>query len=137
MTPEERYEALSEAEGAALEHLADDVLAAGARIEVISGPEVVTAPIRVPVPGTRSTTAVVGHAALTMCTVELDGVRGDGCRPGHDLSGAVAAAVCDAEVERHGPRADAVVGLVHRSTAQRRDRWAERAHHVDLTRVGP
>ena len=137
MTPEERYEALSAAEGAALEHLADEVLAAGARVEVIAGPEVVTAPIRVPVPGTRSTTAVVGHAALTMCTVEIDGVRGDGCRSGHDLSGAVAAAVCDAEVERGGLRAGVVVGLARRSTVQRRGRWAERAHQVDLTRVGP
>jgi alpha-D-ribose 1-methylphosphonate 5-triphosphate synthase subunit PhnG len=137
MTPEERYEALAEAEATALERLADEVLAAGARAEVVAGPEVVTAPIRVPVPGTRSTTGVVGHATLTMCTVELGGVRGDGCRRGHDLSGAVAAAVCDAEVERDGPRAGEVVELVRRSAGDRRARWAERAHQVELTRVGP
>lgn len=137
MTPEERYEALSAAEGAALEQLADEVLADGARVEVIAGPEVVTAPIRVPVPGTQSTTAIVGHAALTLCTVEIDRVRGDGCRSGHDLAGAVAAAVCDAEAERDGPRAGDVVVLAHRSTASRQARWAERAHQVELTRVGP
>lgn len=137
MTPEERYEALGSADGAELEQLADQVLAGGPRIEVITGPEVVTAPIRVPVPGTRSTTTVVGHAALTMCTVELDGVRGDGCRPGRDLPGAVAAAVCDAEAEAGGARAVDVMELVDRTIARRRADCAERARHVELTRVGP
>lgn len=137
MTPEERYEALGRVDPAELERLADQVLAAGPRVEVVAGPEVVTAPIRFPVPGTRSTTAVLGHAALTMCTVELDGVRGDGCRPGHDLSGAVAAAVCDAEVERAGPRVEDVLVLAHLAIARRRAQCAERAHHVELTRVGP
>lgn len=135
MTPEERYEALAVADRPDLEELADAILATGVPVEVTAGPEVVTAPVRLGVPGTRSTSTVVGQVGLTTCTVEVVGVRGDGCRAGHDLSGAVAAALCDAEVGRGGPLADAVLDLASRALARRSALWAERARRVELTRV--
>ncbi|MGD9517641.1 phosphonate C-P lyase system protein PhnG, partial [Mycolicibacterium sp.] len=99
MRPELRFEALCEADAAALERLADEILATAVPVSVTSGPESVSAPVRVPVPGAGDTTVVLGHAALTRCTVELAGVRGDGVRAGYDPAGAVAAAICDAECE--------------------------------------
>ncbi|WP_250448162.1 phosphonate C-P lyase system protein PhnG, partial [Actinotalea sp. C106] len=100
---ESRYEALATAEPAALEALADAILAGAPvpTVEVVAGPETVTAPVRTPVPATGGATAVLGHVALTTCTVLLGGTRGDGIRSGRDLPGALAAAVCDAEAERH------------------------------------
>lgn len=135
LAPECRYEHLGRADRAALEALADRILAADdSEVVVLAGPEAVTAPIRLLVPDARAT-AVVGHVALTTCTVTLGGVRGDGCRTGRDLTGAVAAAVCDAEVERDGPAAGAVLDLL-RTTADVHDATrAERARVVALTRT--
>ncbi|AMO61072.1 phosphonate C-P lyase system protein PhnG [Mycolicibacterium phlei] len=100
MTPEDRFAALAAADTHALEELADAILACGPDVRVIAGPEAVSAPVRLPVPD--GSTTVIGHVALTRCTVTLDGQRGDGIRTGYDLTGAVAAAVCDAEYERAG-----------------------------------
>lgn len=135
MSPEQRFEGLAIADDIELKQLADLVLSAAVEVEVIEGPETVSAALRVPVPGTGSTTSVIGHVALTRCQVELGGVRGDGCREGHDLTGAVAAAVCDAEAERNGPNANAVRDLAQRSLAARHATWAERAGMVEMTRV--
>lgn len=102
MTPEHRFEALAAADAHALETLADEILAGGVDVSVADGPESVSAPVRVGVPGSGDTTVVLGHVALTKCTVMVDGARGDGLRVGYDLPGAVAAAICDAECERGG-----------------------------------
>jgi alpha-D-ribose 1-methylphosphonate 5-triphosphate synthase subunit PhnG len=103
MRAERRFEALAGADARVLETLADEILSEGAAATVTAGPESVSAPIRVPVPGSRDSTVALGHVALTRCTVLLGGTRGDGIRPGCDLVGAVAAAICDAECERDGP----------------------------------
>ncbi|MDY7100805.1 MAG: phosphonate C-P lyase system protein PhnG [Actinomycetota bacterium] len=134
MSPEERYEHLGQVDGATLEALADRILAGDADIAVVAGPEAVTAPIRLPVPDARAT-AVVGHVALTTCTVTLAGVRGDGCRPGRDLPGAVAAAVCDAEVERGGDATTEVLDLLRAAATGHAATQTDRARIVELTRT--
>lgn len=129
MSPEERFEALAVADAPALEALADDILARGVAVSVSAGPESVSAPVRVTMPGSRDTTVVLGHVALTRCTVVVDGTRGDGIRAGYDLPGAVAAAVCDAECEQDGPLSTRVDDLC-RSAQHARDR--RRAARADL-----
>lgn len=133
MRPEERFEALATADVQMLERLADEILADGVEVSVSSGPESVSAPVRVAVPGQGDTTVVLGHVALTRCTVLLDGTRGDGLRAGYDLPGAVAAAICDAECERGGsfsPRVHDLCLTTQGAAAQRR---SERADLVAMT----
>ena len=86
-------------------------------------------------PGAGDTTVVLGHAALTRCTVELAGVRGDGVRAGYDPAGAVAAAICDAECERRGPHALRVEELCRAALDARADRGRARAELVATTRL--
>jgi alpha-D-ribose 1-methylphosphonate 5-triphosphate synthase subunit PhnG len=133
MTPERRCEALGEAPEPLLERLADTILES-ARVQVVAGPEVVTAAVRLPVPGTGST-FVVGHVVVTTCQVELDGTRGDGVVQGRALRAALAAAICDAEAERGGPLAQAVDALVEDVEHDRAERLADEARAVALTRL--
>jgi alpha-D-ribose 1-methylphosphonate 5-triphosphate synthase subunit PhnG len=135
MTPEGRYEALADAPADRIEALADRILGTGVALEVLSGPEAATAPVRLPVPGTASTTVVVGQTALTTCAVLLAGARGDGCRPGRDLRGALAAALCDAEAERRGPFAADVQAIAVQAVDQRAATLRRRARDVALTRT--
>ncbi|KWX68423.1 phosphonate C-P lyase system protein PhnG [Mycobacterium sp. NAZ190054] len=135
MRPEARFEALGDADAHALERLADDILATDVAVSVTTGPESVSAPVRVPVPGSGDATVVLGHVALTRCTVELAGVRGDGMRAGYDLRGAVAAAICDAECERRGPHAQQVDALCRDALQARAERGRARADLVTRTRM--
>lgn len=135
MTPESRLESLAGADPAALERLADEILAGGAPVSVIAGPEPVSAPIRVADPGSGDTTVVLGHVSLTRCALTLGEARGDGVRPGHDLAGAVAAAICDAECQRRGPFSDRVEELCRTADRQRDERARERAGLVAVTRL--
>jgi alpha-D-ribose 1-methylphosphonate 5-triphosphate synthase subunit PhnG len=136
MKAEERYTALSTAASADLELLADRILSEGVPIRIIAGPEVVTTPVRYPMGGAGGSTSVLGHVALSTCAVELDGVRGDGVRPGRDLVGAVAAAVCDAEAERVGRLAAEVVSLCEVAQSSCAEAGRARASLVSATRVG-
>ncbi|HEX9833287.1 MAG TPA: phosphonate C-P lyase system protein PhnG [Mycobacterium sp.] len=133
MRPEERFEALAATDTRALEALADEILAGGVEVSVCSGPESVSAPVRVGVPGSGDTTVVLGHVALTRCTVLLDRTRGDGLRAGNDLPGAVAAAICDAECERDGALSTRVHDLCRSAQRTRVRARAERAHLVAMT----
>lgn len=135
MRPESRFEALCAAEASALERLADEILATGVEVTVTSGPEAVSAPVRVSVPGATDTTTVLGHVALTRCTTELAGVRGDGIRAGYDPAGAVAAAICDAECERGGPYAQRVEDLCRTAADEGTERGRARAELVARTRL--
>jgi alpha-D-ribose 1-methylphosphonate 5-triphosphate synthase subunit PhnG len=132
MRAEHRFEALGGADAHALEALADEILAGGADVSVAAGPESVSAPVRVAVPGSDDTT-VLGHVALTRCTVLVDGTRGDGFRVGYDPPGAVAAAICDAESERRGALSDRVHGLCREAQLAEVRRRAERADLVGMT----
>jgi alpha-D-ribose 1-methylphosphonate 5-triphosphate synthase subunit PhnG len=133
MRPEERFEALATADMHALESLADEILAGGVEVSVSAGPESVSAPVRVAVPGQGDTTVVLGHVALTRCTVLLDGIRGDGLRAGYDLPGAVAAAICDAECERDGTLSARVHDLCRTAHSEAAHRRSERADLVAMT----
>lgn len=121
------------AEAGALERIADEILAADVRVSVTAGPESVSAPVRVGVPGSGDTSVVLGHVALTRCTVMVNGVRGDGFRVGHDLTGAVAAAICDAECERDGAHSLRVHDLCRAAQASETRRRSERAGLVATT----
>lgn len=133
-----RYEDLAAANSNALEELADRILAVTPDVCVDVGPEVVSVPVRLTVPAEAPTTTVIGHVALTRCTILLAGTRGDGLRQGRDLSGALAAAVCDAEADRCGPLAGEVTALCAASRAQRRADAAARHALVRQTRLsGP
>lgn len=137
MTPERRYELLAVTNAAALEALADEILAAGVTIDVTHGPEVVSAPVRLPTP-TIGSTVVVGHVALTTCEVRLGGRRGVGVRPARQLAAAVAAAICDAEATRDGAFAPRVAELCHAAAAEQAAARADAAGVVDRTRTtGP
>ncbi len=133
MRVELRFEALARAGADELETLADEILAGGASVSVTVGPESVSAPVRVGVPGSENATVVLGHVALTRCSVLVDGTQGDGLRVGYDLPGAVAAAICDAECERGGTLSARVHDLCR--AAQRADalRRSERADLVAMT----
>ncbi|MGE0219451.1 phosphonate C-P lyase system protein PhnG [Mycolicibacterium sp.] len=135
MRVELRYEALAEADPTALETLADRILATGAAVSVTTGPESVSAPVRIPGPGAPGTTVVLGHLALTRCTVTIDGIRGDGIRTGCDFAGAVAAAICDAECERGGALSDQVTALCDSALAAVAERRRARAVLVAATRL--
>lgn len=133
---EERYSLLGAADTDALTGLADKVLATGIDVEVVTGPEAVSTPLRYPLAGTQSSTTVLGHVVLTRCTVTLAEYRGDGIRSGRDLEGAVAAAICDAEVERNGPFTAEVHQLCERTRHALQDAATSRAHTVEATRIG-
>jgi alpha-D-ribose 1-methylphosphonate 5-triphosphate synthase subunit PhnG len=133
MRPEVRFEALATADAEVLESLADEILAAGIDVSVAAGPESVSAPVRVGVPGSDDTTVVLGHVALTRCTVMVGGMRGDGLRVGYDLTGAVAAAVCDAECERGGPLSMRVHELCRAAQQAQARRRRARADLVAMT----
>ena len=133
MTPERRCEALGEAPEPLLERLADTILES-APVQVVAGPEVASAAVRLPVPGTGST-FVVGHVVVTTCQVELEGTRGDGMVQGRALRAALAAAICDAEAERGGPMTEAVEALVEDVERDRGERLAEEARAVAATRL--
>ena len=135
MNPEERMEALSFADPQTLEQLADDILATAVPVAVITGPESVTAAVRVPIPGTDDTTTVLGHVALTRCSVELAGTRGDGIRTGYDPAAAAAAAICDAEYERDGAHREQVEQLCRDAVRARAVRARRRADLVSSTRL--
>ncbi|CAA0123670.1 Uncharacterised protein [Mycolicibacterium vanbaalenii] len=135
MTPEQRYEALAAADAAALEELADRILAAGVSVSVTNGPESVSAPVRIPMPGDEGNTVVVGHLALTRCSIVVAGTPGDGMRPGCDFAGAVAAAVCDAESERDGALSADVIELCALTQRTVADRRRERADLVAMTKL--
>jgi alpha-D-ribose 1-methylphosphonate 5-triphosphate synthase subunit PhnG len=128
-------EALTDADAEALERLADEILATGVVVSVTAGPESVSAPVRVPVPGADDTTVVLGHVALTRCTVDLGGTRGDGVRAGYDPAGAVAAAICDAECERLGAFTPHVEEFCRTAHEARAERGRERAQMVAMTRL--
>jgi alpha-D-ribose 1-methylphosphonate 5-triphosphate synthase subunit PhnG len=133
MRAEDRFEALTAVDARALEALADEILAGGIDVSVTAGPESVSAPVRVKESGSADTTVVLGHVALTRCTVVLGGARGDGLRVGYDLAGAVAAAVCDAECERGGTLSARVHDLCLAAQHAQSRRRTQRADLVAMT----
>ena len=118
---ERRCALLAEAGRDELVALADECLADGVPVRVLTGPlvGVVVAQIREPVLAERF---LLGDVLACRAEVELSGHRGWSMLLGDDRAATLAAAVLDAEVEAHRPGADRVVGLC-RTVAQRRAEW--------------
>ena len=129
MNREERAGWLAVATPEELVELADRCLADGVRPVVSLPPEVgcVAVQVREPVGRERF---LLGDVLACRAEVELDGVRGWSMRLGDDRAAALAAAVCDAEVEAGRPAAAAVLELCRRVAA--RAAAAERAEWAAL-----
>ncbi|MGJ3507241.1 phosphonate C-P lyase system protein PhnG [Enemella sp. A6] len=132
MNPTQLWSLLAAAPGPELEALADQILAATPDIEVVTGPEVVSVPLRW---ASEAGEVIIGHTTITTCQMSLAGTLGDGVRPGRDLPGAVAAAVCAAEVARQGTRGDQIRDLAHSGERTRKLRAQQRADLVEATRL--
>jgi alpha-D-ribose 1-methylphosphonate 5-triphosphate synthase subunit PhnG len=135
LSPDERYEALARAVSVELVALADRILETPSSVELVVGPSVVSSPLRLAMPGGAGT-VVVGHVAMTSCQVSLDGVRGDGIRSGRSLEASIAAAICDAEVERGGRFTDDVHELAWTTLRQLRASEERRAQATQQTKIG-
>ncbi len=135
LSPDELYGALAHADNDELVSLADLILETPATLTLVAGPSVVSSPLRLAMPGGEGT-VVVGHVALTSCEVALDGVRGDGIRTGRSLEGSLAAAICDAEVQRVGRHANAVIDLARTTLLAMRVSEQGRADATRRTRIG-
>lgn len=128
LTPERRAELLAAADPEPLIALAERCLDDGTRPVVVRGPEVgmVMLTVREPVARERFH---LGEVLVTRAEVELDGARGWSLRPGDDRLAALAAAVCDAEVEAGRPRSADVVALCRLTERARAEadaaEWAE------------
>jgi alpha-D-ribose 1-methylphosphonate 5-triphosphate synthase subunit PhnG len=108
---ERRCELLAASAPARLVALADRCLEdSSVSLDLRSGPAVgtVALEVREPVLGERF---VLGDVLVTSAEVEWRGQRGWATLLGRDRAAAVAAAVCDAEVEAGGPLSAEVEGL--------------------------
>ncbi|MGH2989328.1 MAG: phosphonate C-P lyase system protein PhnG [Solirubrobacterales bacterium] len=133
MSPEERMEALAMCHPEELEALADKLLR-DANVEVVSGPEVAVAPLRVPAAEGEGS-VVLARVPVTRCTLLLDGVRGDAIVPGRSVRAALAAAVLDAEAERGGADVGAVNAFAYAALERRAGDLAVEAAGVTATRT--
>ncbi|MGH2962587.1 MAG: phosphonate C-P lyase system protein PhnG [Solirubrobacterales bacterium] len=133
MSPEERMEALAMCHPEELEALADKLLR-DANVEVVSGPEVAVAPLRVPAAEGEGS-VVLARVPVTRCTLLLDGVRGDAIVPGRSVRAALAAAVLDAEAERGGAWVGAVNAIAYAALKRRAGDLAVEAAGVAATRT--
>ncbi|WP_236792742.1 phosphonate C-P lyase system protein PhnG [Amycolatopsis sp. GM8] len=130
LSREQRCALLAEAERDELVALADECLADGAAVRVLTGPEVgaVAAQVREPVLAERF---LLGDVLACRAEVELAGQRGWSMRLGDDRAATLAAAVLDAEAEAARPRSARVEELCHAVARRRVEReaaeWAELA----------
>jgi len=130
LTREQRCALLAEAGREELVALADECLADGAPVRVLTGPEVgaVAAQVREPVLAERF---LLGDVLACRAEVELAGQRGWSMRLGDDRAATLAAAVLDAEVEAARPRAARVEELCRQVARHAEEReaaeWAELA----------
>lgn len=117
LTREHRCELLAAAEPTELVALADRCLDDGSEPTLLVGPEVglTMLEVREPVCGDRF---YLGEVLVTRAEVELGGSRGWAMRTGDDRAAALAAAICDAEVEAGRDRADEVDDLCRRTAAR-------------------
>ncbi|WP_024805972.1 phosphonate C-P lyase system protein PhnG [Nocardia sp. BMG51109] len=128
LSREQRCALLAEAERDELVALADECLADGAPVRVLTGPVVgvVVAQVREPVLAERF---LLGDVLACRAEVELSGRRGWSMRLGDDRAATLAAAVLDAEVEAARPAAGRVDDLCHTVARRRTEReaaeWAE------------
>ncbi|OLS98702.1 phosphonate metabolism protein PhnG [Pseudonocardia sp. CNS-004] len=116
-TREERAGLLALAHPEELVGLADACLADGAVPRVLRAPEVgcVATQVTEPIAADRF---LLGDVLAVQAEVELGGARGWSMRLGDDRAAALAAAICDAEVQARRPRAADVADLCGRVAAR-------------------
>jgi alpha-D-ribose 1-methylphosphonate 5-triphosphate synthase subunit PhnG len=130
---EERAGLLALARTEELVGLADACLADGVAPRVLRAPEVgcVATQVTEPVAGERF---LLGDVLAVQAEVELGGARGWAMRLGDDRVAALAAAICDAEVQAGRPRTADVLALCGRVAAREAaadaDEWAQLAPTV-------
>jgi alpha-D-ribose 1-methylphosphonate 5-triphosphate synthase subunit PhnG len=129
-----RADLLAEADQRLLVELADACLAGAGPPTLITGPEVGTVlmTVREPVEATRFH---LGDVLVTRAEVEHRGSRGWAMRMGDDLAAALAAAICDAEVEANGPFCTDVDDLCRHTSAIRSIRRAAEWEELSATIV--
>lgn len=108
--------------------LADDCLADGVELAVLTAPEVgsVAAQVREPIAHDHF---FLGDVLACRAEVSLGGVRGWAMRLGDERAATLAAAICDAEIVAGRPQAARVLELCARVEETRRldeaDEWAQ------------
>jgi alpha-D-ribose 1-methylphosphonate 5-triphosphate synthase subunit PhnG len=114
---EERAALLALARTEELVGLADACLADGVTPRVLRAPEVgcVATQVTEPIAGERF---LLGDVLAVQAEVELGGARGWAMRLGDDRVAALAAAICDAEVQAGRPHAADVLALCGRVAAR-------------------
>ena len=123
-----RAELLANADPTALVALAERCLADAPAPVLVTGPEVgiVVMTVREPVESTRFH---LGDVLVTRAEVEFRGQRGWAMRMGDDREAALAAAICDADAEAGGPRANEIDDLCRRTASEQAERddaeWSE------------
>ncbi|GAB3562349.1 hypothetical protein GCM10027445_02760 [Amycolatopsis endophytica] len=133
LSREQRCALLAEAGREELVALADECLADGAPVRVLTGPEVgaVAAQVREPVLAERF---LLGDVLACRAEVEVAGQRGWSMRLGDDRAATLAAAVLDAEAEATRPQSGRIEQLCREVEARRARReaaeWAELAPTV-------
>jgi alpha-D-ribose 1-methylphosphonate 5-triphosphate synthase subunit PhnG len=135
ITPEHLFEGLAQANADEVVELADRILQTPATVGLVAGPTVVSSPLRLETPGDVGT-AVIGHIAMTSCEVSLEGTRGDAIRSGRSLEASIAAAICDAEVQRGGIFANEVIKLAESTMHVLNETQARRSQATRQTRIG-
>jgi len=127
MLRERRCELLALAKSAEIVDLAERCIAA-APVKVLAGPEVGMVMLQVREPVVRER-FYLGEVLVTRAEVERSGTRGWAMRMGDDRVATLAAAICDAEVERGGDLAGEILDLcdriAERAAHQRADEWSE------------
>jgi alpha-D-ribose 1-methylphosphonate 5-triphosphate synthase subunit PhnG len=130
---EERAALLALARTEELVGLADACLADGVVPQVLRAPEVgcVATQVAEPIAGERF---LLGDVLAVQAEVEFGGARGWAMRLGDDRVAALAAAICDAEVQAGRPHAADVLALCGRVAAREAEfaaaEWAELAPTV-------
>ena len=130
---EERAALLALARTEELVGLADACLADGVVPQVLRAPEVgcVATQVAEPIAGERF---LLGDVLAVQAEVEFGGARGWAMRLGDDRVAALAAAICDAEVQAGRPHAADVLALCGRVAAREAEsaaaQWAELAPTV-------
>jgi alpha-D-ribose 1-methylphosphonate 5-triphosphate synthase subunit PhnG len=121
---EERAALLAIARTEELVGLADACLADGVPPRVLRAPEVgcVATQVTEPIAGERF---LLGDVLAVQAEVELGGARGWAMRLGDDRAAALAAAICDAEVQGGRPHAADVLALCGRVAARAAEAEAE------------
>lgn len=128
LTRDLRIELLAAAPRQDLLDLADHILKRPVTPVILLGPEVglVMMQVREPVCEERF---FLGEVLVTRAEVALSGTHGWAMRMGEDREATLAAAILDAEAERHGDATDRIVGLcfaVKDNLRMSREReWAE------------